>query len=184
MNQYLMIVKTNFIKIPKDFQSLDDLSELANNYDLLERLSTSLKNYEIAYIKSYLMSSNEVATYIPDSKHSEYKLHLGGICVTKHDNILDNMVYMNNELNNDNNYKQFMVDTVNKCIYIVRIGVHHLFKCRHYSGGYRIETNKNSQHIKLIVNYYDAKSKRGKYFSDVYMFDKRTNKLTGWKVIS
>lgn len=63
-----------YIKIPKDFQSLHDLKELVGNYDLVQHLSSALFNYNEHYIQSYFMTMDEVLMYIPEEQQKDYKL--------------------------------------------------------------------------------------------------------------
>ncbi len=64
----------DYIKIPKDFQSLHDLKDLVNNYGLVNRLSKALDGYQRMYIESYLMTIDEVLDYIPASQQKLYKI--------------------------------------------------------------------------------------------------------------
>ncbi len=66
----------DYIKIPKDFQSLHDLKDLVNNYGLVNRLSKALDGYQRMYIESYLMTIDEVLDYIPTTKQKLYKICL------------------------------------------------------------------------------------------------------------
>lgn len=40
----------NFIKIPKDFESINDLKDLVNNYEFTSRLQTALNDYQQTYL--------------------------------------------------------------------------------------------------------------------------------------
>jgi hypothetical protein len=67
-------IKQEFIRIPTDFTSLHDLKELVSNYDLVQRLTSALFNYNEHYIQSYFMTMDEVLMYIPEDQQKDYKL--------------------------------------------------------------------------------------------------------------
>lgn len=71
-------VEVDYIKIPKDFQSLHDLKELIGNYDLVTRLTSALNNYNRHYLDSYLMSADEVLQFIPESQWYDYDITCRG----------------------------------------------------------------------------------------------------------
>lgn len=63
-----------FIKIPTDFRSLHDLTELVNNYDLVSRLCEALNSYQTHYLQSFFMTVDEVLKYIPATQHKMYRV--------------------------------------------------------------------------------------------------------------
>lgn len=69
----------NFIKIPKDFESLNDLGDLVQNYELFEKLSRALSTYKQSYVDSFLKTGEEALDYVPASKLKSYKLAVQGL---------------------------------------------------------------------------------------------------------
>jgi len=69
-----MIKEKGFIKIPVDFQSIHELKELINNYELVSKLSNALNNYQQAYVDSFFKTPEEVIKYIPESQINNYKI--------------------------------------------------------------------------------------------------------------
>ena len=67
---------SEFIKIPKDFNSLHDLKDLVVNYELTEKFINALKNYQKAYLDNFLMNYDDVLTYIPESQQSKYNIYI------------------------------------------------------------------------------------------------------------
>ena len=65
-----------FIKIPKDFNSLHDLKDLVVNYELTEKFINALKDYQSAYLNNFLMDYDELLNYIPESQHNKYKIYI------------------------------------------------------------------------------------------------------------
>lgn len=72
-NKDLAKVDRDFIKIPIDFRSVHDLSELVGNYELVSNLLKVLHNYQRTYIDSHFMDIEEVIKYIPEKDLPYYK---------------------------------------------------------------------------------------------------------------
>jgi len=79
-----MMIKEPFIRIPVDFQSLNDLKDLVNDYELVVRLSEALKNYQRNYIDSHFMTMEEVLEYIPEQTHADYVVKIKDEKFDKH----------------------------------------------------------------------------------------------------
>lgn len=71
-----------FIQIPVDFQDLNELSELVNNYKFAQKLLSALNNYQEVYVSSMYKTFDEVLEYIPKQKQKEYKLMVRNEVVT------------------------------------------------------------------------------------------------------
>lgn len=106
----------NYIKIPKDFESLNDLSDLLNNFELTSKLQNSLNDYQNHYIKSKLMSIDEVLNYIPLKKQKDFTVNYRkSIIHTYLDEENYEIVTLKNlESLRTINQKAFFVDTINK----------------------------------------------------------------------
>ena len=66
------------IKIPSDFMSLHELKELVKHHESLALGNKSLREYQGEYVKSFLMTRDEVMDYIPASKLEKYKVKFKG----------------------------------------------------------------------------------------------------------
>lgn len=64
----------NFITIPKDFQSLHDLKDLVDNYEVLSKLANALNGYQKLYVDSYLKTFYELKTYLPKGSEDVYQV--------------------------------------------------------------------------------------------------------------
>ena len=109
-----MSKESKFIKIPKDFQSLNDLTELVQNYDFVSRLSNALNGYQRAYIESYLMTMEEVLDYIPKSQYDKYELHYRGSEIYQYG--LEESFVEKLLRNNNTGLKMYMVNTKKKSV--------------------------------------------------------------------
>ena len=109
-----MSKESKFIKIPKDFQSLNDLTELVQNYDFVSRLSNALNGYHRAYIESYLMTMEEVLDYIPKSQYDKYELHYRGSEIWQYG--VDESFCEKLLRNNNPGLKMYMVNTKKKSV--------------------------------------------------------------------
>lgn len=91
--------ENNYIKIPKDFNNLNDLTELVNNYEVMCKLQSCLNNYQEQYFNSFLKTYDEVLSYIPEKDYDKYKIVTG-------DYILCEYIYDNKQCINfiPNNY--------------------------------------------------------------------------------
>ena len=64
----------DFIKIPRDFNSLHDLGDLVSNFELTNKLMIALNGYQRSYVNSMLLTGDELLATIPQRDHSKYTL--------------------------------------------------------------------------------------------------------------
>ena len=98
-----------FIKIPWDFTSLLDLKELVENYEFTTKLSNALKDYQTHYVKSFLMTRDEVLEYVPIADHNLYKVRQEDE-VYKISKDLPTLTHLIDDIEKNKKIKAFMVD--------------------------------------------------------------------------
>lgn len=128
-------MESNFIKIPKDFQSLHDLKDLVDNFGVVLRLKKLLDSYQMEYLKSHVMTGPEVINYIPKNQHNDYQIIKNGRSLQRvwHDYDSDWTKISENDRTKQYTIRQsiiesynikayskriYMVDTINKIIYM------------------------------------------------------------------
>lgn len=105
----------DFIKIPNDFKAVHDLQELYEKINIYEDLKKNLKKYKKEYFDSFVMTFDEVLSYIAEDEQLKY-IPKGRRFKTLASYLKDIGENQWREMNN------FIVNTVKKEIYIERGG--------------------------------------------------------------
>jgi hypothetical protein len=112
-------MEKEFISIPRDFRSLNDLKDLEKNYDFYSRLFNELKSYNNHYLNSYIMTSLQVLKEIPKKNWDKYMLMERGQIITCDDDFKDRTI---NNLNDSDDYyrkQHWIINHTNKTVCLV-----------------------------------------------------------------
>lgn len=96
----------NPLKCDQDFKELLSASDLRSQLDILNFLSDNIRNYQINYVKSFLMSLKEVIDYIPNNEYKSWFL----------------VDYNHDELTEFEKTRYFLVDTRCKIVFSINKG--------------------------------------------------------------
>ena len=197
----------NFITIPKDFQSLHDLKDLVDNYEVLSKLANALNGYQKLYVDSYLKTFYELKTYLPKGSEDIYTVWIGPFQKTQWPTYLSSFEPLVKE--EDKDKKLFLVDTKNKAIHIFgKLNIDHRYSDSKHSMSYdkilyEVDLEKRKLLVILHFSYTDSYPVGGCMIStgvpgggyltghsyvdyirngyDVHEFCTRTNKYLGCK---
>lgn len=69
-------MKDNFVKIPKDFESLHELTDFKNQYSAATNFIKKIDEYRNSYFNSFIKSYDDVLQYIPEKQLKSYHVSL------------------------------------------------------------------------------------------------------------
>ena len=186
-----------FIQIPKDFNELNDLKELVSNYEFATRLFNVLKDYQMNYINSFVMSSKEILKYIPNDHHEKYVVRRGDEAweISDYSKSLDILLTRASR----STKKVFMPDTINQeiihchwldkknCVYqqkgidfdikdgILIVKVNFTEQCEQAIGGCWINGRANGY---LSGAHYEPYERKG---HEIHHYCTKTNQYLGYQ---